>query len=112
MVASSGSYFGGHFKCKYDVAQGYPLSPTICIMLVDTALQHWVTMVEATEETSDCSAEGFGREIQWLVVYFYADNGLLASTQVDRLQWAFNVLTELFDQNRMCTNVVTTVGMV
>ena len=36
--------------------------------------------------------EGLGRYIQWMTAYFYAGDGLLASTRVARLQRLFNVL--------------------
>ena len=34
--------------------------------------------------------------IQDLLAYFYADNGIVASTQSERLQRVFNVLADLF----------------
>ena len=54
-------------------------------------------MLTATEGTVEPGTEGFIQEIQRMVAYFYADNGLLVSTRGTQLQQAFDVLTEMFD---------------
>ena len=40
------------------------------------------------------STEGFRSDVQCLEAHFYADDGLLVSTQATRLQRAFDTLTE------------------
>ena len=72
---------------------------------------HWFTMVAAAERTVEPGTEGFGKDIQWMAKYFYAENGLLVSTQATRLHQAFDVLPEMFDCIRLLTNVVNTVSM-
>ena len=49
--------------------------------------------------------------IRDLAVYFYADNGLFASTQPERLQRAFKLLTGLFEKVFLRTSTWKTVSM-
>ena len=65
---------------------GGPLSPTILNVVSDAVLCHWVTMVEAIEDTADPITDSFERDIQFLAAYSYANKGLLASTQAHWLQ--------------------------
>ena len=44
--------------------------------------------------------------------FFYADNGMVESTDLVWIQLAFDTLTGLFDRLGMQTNVCKTVGMV
>ena len=53
-----------------------------------------MTMVAVTET----AAELLGMLIQDLLVYLYSYNGLVMSTQLERLQRVFDVLADLFDQ--------------
>ena len=46
-----------------------------------------------------------------LLVYLYTDNGLVASTQLERLQREFDVLTGLFNRVGLSTNTRKTVRM-
>ena len=50
MVARAGGYYGTAFKGKRGVTQGDPLSPTIFNVVVDAAVRHWVTDVNADAE--------------------------------------------------------------
>ena len=71
-------------------------------------------MVASTDEAVDpdeARTEGFGQDIQRLASYFYADDDLLTSTQVEQLQQAFNTLTELFNQVGLRTNIANTANM-
>ena len=111
MVARDGGSFGPHLKGKRGVKQGDLLSPTIFNMVVDTVLCHWVTMVTEMEETSNPITWGFGRDIQNLVAYLYADNRLLVSTRSHWLHRAFDVLTEMFDPVGLHINARKTVSM-
>ena len=49
--------------------------------------------------------------IQDLVAYFYANYGLVASTQIERLHRACNFLTNLFDRVSISTNIRNMVSM-
>ena len=44
--------------------------------------------------------------------FFYADNGLVSSTDLGWLQYVFYTLTVLFEQVGLRTNVRNTMGMV
>ena len=90
------------------VGFGDPLSSTISNVVVDAVIHHWVTVVTPSEEDTG----GLGLTIIDLEAYFYADDGLVASTQSERLQRVFDVLTGLFKRVVLCTNMVNTVGMV
>ena len=51
-------------------------------------------VVAATE----AGKHGLFLSIRYLVVYLYDNNGLIASTQLERLHRAFDILTDLFDR--------------
>ena len=75
------------------VMQDNPLSPTISNVVVGAIIFRWVTVMMPTE----AGTGGLGMTIIDLVAYFYANNGLVASTQMERLNRAFDVLNVLFD---------------
>ena len=54
---------------------------------------------------------GFGLMIIDLAADFYANDSLVASTQLERLQRLFDVLTILFDRVGLHTNTANMVGM-
>ena len=90
------------------MTQEDPLYPLIFNVVIDAALKQWVTILEATEEEVDQGAVGievFVWDLQQLVAYFYANNGLLALMQETRLQRAFETLTDLFDPVGLRTDV-------
>ena len=80
--------------------QGDPLSQTIFNVVVDSVICHWLAVVTPI----DVGRGGLGIAIIDLVAYFYANCGLVASTQPERLQRAFDVLTGLFDRFVLRTN--------
>ena len=76
-------------------------------MVVDAVVCHWVTLeVEEAETRGDR-----GREGRHQAALFYADDGLVASSDPRWLQWAFNTLVGLFDHVGLHKNVVKTVSM-
>ena len=107
MISRAGRYFGLPFKGYRGMTQGYPMSPTLFNVVVDTVIHHWVAVVVATKE----GMEVLGMSIWYLAGYFYADNGLASLTQPERLQRAFEVLTVLFKRVVLRTNTWKTVGM-
>ena len=107
MVAKSGGYFGRPFKWYRSVKQGGPLFPTIFNVAIDAIIGHWLTVVTPTETDTG----GLVLTIIDLAAYFYAKNGLVLSTQPERLQRYFDVLVGLFDRVSLCTNISKTVGM-
>ena len=61
---------------------------------------------------TEAGTGGLGLTIINLAAYFYANYGLVASTQPERLQRVFGILTGLFDWVGLQTNTSKTVGMV
>ena len=101
MVARVGCYFKTLFKDHQGIPQGYPLSSSISNMGVDTVIRHWVTRVAGEEAVTD----GFGRTIQWLEVFFYADDLLITYPSTACLQAVLGVMEGLFDRFGLHTNV-------
>ena len=108
MVERAGGCYGTSFKVERGVTQGNPLSPTIFNVVLDAAVCHWVTgaIVDA-EERRDLGKEG-----RHQVALFYADDGMVASSDPRWLQGAFNTLVGMFDKVGLWENVGKTVDMV
>ena len=105
IVAKSGGYYSPPFKGCHGITKGDTISPTIFNVVVGAVIICWVTVVEATE----VGTEGLGTSVQYLVSYFYTDNGIVTSTQPKRLQREFNDLTDLFYQVIIHTSTCKTV---
>ena len=89
------------------VTQGDPLSPTIFNVVVDAVVRHWVTLeVEEAEKMGER-----GKECRHQAALFYADDGIVASSDPCCLQWAFNALVGLFERVGLRNNVGKTVSM-
>ena len=112
MVARAGGCFGYPFKGKHGVTQVDLLFPTIFNVVVGTFIRNWVTMVAEMDGIDETGIEGFGRDIQWLAAYFYADNIIIVESQENQIQQDFNVLIYLFEWFGMCTNVGKMVSIV
>ena len=94
MVERSGGYYGTEFQGARGVTQGDPLSPNTFNVVVDAVVSHWLTGVIAdTEERDDCGKEG-----RHQTALFYADDGMVASSDYCWLQGAFNTPVDLFDR--------------
>jgi hypothetical protein len=89
MVARASGCYGDPFKAGRGVTQGGPLSPTRFNVVVDAVIRHWLSIV--CEDAMD--TEGFGLECQRKTALFYADDGLVASTDEEWLQGAFDLIT-------------------
>ena len=108
MVAKLGRYYGAAFKGTRGVTQGDPISSTIFNVVVDVVVRYWFTvMVESAEERS-----GRGKEGTHQNPLFYADDGMVASSDLHWLQGDFRTLVGLFDRVGLNTNAGKTVGMV
>ena len=70
-------------------------------MVVDTVVQHWI---EETVESADGQG-GRGQEGRNQNPLFYADDGMIASSDPGWLQGSFNTLLGLFCQVGLQTNV-------
>ena len=108
IFSRDGGYFGSLFKGYQGVTQGNHLSPTIFNLFVDAVIRHWVTVVTPIE----AGKGGLGMNIIDLEAYFYADSGLVASNQPERIQRVFDVLNGLFIRFDLQINTEKTVGMV
>ena len=108
MVARVGGKYGDAFKGARGVAQGNPLSPTIFNMVVDAVVRHWVTM--ALDEAEKRGERG--KECRHQTALFYADEGMLSSSDPCWLQWAFNALVGLFEHVEIHKKMGKTVSMV
>ena len=76
--------------------------------MVDAVIFHWVTLVAGYKAGTD----EFGRTVQWLESFFYADDVLLNSPRPNRLQGALDVLTGVFNRVDLKTNINKTICMV
>ena len=85
-----------------------PLSTTIFNVVVDAVVRNWVTVVIAdAEERGERGQDGRHQD-----ALFYADDGMVASSEPRWIQGAFNTLVGMFDRVGLRTNVRKTVGMV
>ena len=117
------------------MTQGDPLPPTILNVVVDAVVSHWESLLVAEREGGESSGDkGNGSQMagrtiqdrddgkQWTeeghqcltvnAALFYANNGVVASTDPGWLQSEFDFMMGLFDQVGLHTNVRKTVGMV
>ena len=90
------------------MTQGDPLSPTIFNVVVDTVVRHWV---HGFMEEAEARGET-GREGRHQAALFYANNGMVVSSDPAWLQGAFTALVGLFDRVDLQTNAGKTVSMV
>ena len=107
MVARAGGYYRKGFKGGRGVTQGDPLSPTIFNVVVDAVVRHWLTIAVTEAE----NRRKWGREGRHQAALFYADDGMLASSDPQWLQWAFTQLVGLFYRVGLHTNSGKTVRM-
>ena len=63
-------------------------------LAVNMFIYHWATMVTG----ENASPEEFGREVQKLDALLYADDKLLTSPHMARMQEALDILLELFNR--------------
>ena len=90
------------------MTQGYPLSPKIFNVVMEVVVRHWVTgvIVDAEERGK------LGKEGRYQASLFYADNGMVDSSDPQWLQGAFNTLVGLFDRVGLRKKAGKTVGKV
>ena len=75
MASKAGGQYGPVFQSHRRVTQGFPLSPIIFNVDVDTIIRHWTTVVGYSQGGA---GQGLGKSIQTLLALFYADDGLVA----------------------------------
>ena len=107
MVDRAGGYYVEAFKGDRGVTQVEPISPTIFNVVVDAVVRHWVTL-----EMAEAEKRGErGNDGRHQAALFYADNGMVASSNLRWLQWAFDTLVSLFERVGLRRNVGKTVIM-
>ena len=107
MVARAGGYYGKAFKGARGVTHGNPLSPTIFNVVVDAVVQQWIDgIVGEAEEKGET-----GREGRHQLAVFYANDGMVVSSDPAWLQGASSALVAIFDRVGLRTNVWKTVSM-
>ena len=108
MVARAEGYYGTAFGGERGVIQGDPLSPNIFNVVVDAVVRHWV---KGIMEEAEARGET-GREVRHQLAIFYADNGMVVSSDPAWIQGAFTALVGIFDRVGLMTNVRKMVSMV
>jgi hypothetical protein len=108
MVARQAGFHGEAFMATRGVTQGDPLSPTIFNIVVDAVVRYRLSLVLDGAESDD----GIGRSVAEQLVLFYADDGLVASRNVEWLQMAVDCLSELFTRVGLRTNIAKTKVMI
>ena len=107
MVVRAGGYYGKAFKGARVVTQGDPLSPKIFNVVVDSVNRHWIDgLVAETAEKGETGKEGRHQS-----AVFYANNGMVVSSDPAWLQGAFSALVAIFDRVGLRTNDGKTVSM-
>ena len=90
------------------MTQGDPLSPTIFNVVVDVVVRHWENgIVEEAEARAETEQEG-----RHQAALFYANDGMVVSSDPAWLQGTFTALVGIFDRVGLMTNVGKTVSMV
>ena len=83
------------------------MSPTVFNVVVEATIWHWVKLVAPMEAGEEVLRE----TIHKLAALSYADGGLVVLPWPERIQKAFNVLTDLFNRVGLRTTVRNTVRM-
>ena len=79
--------------------QGDPLSPTIFNVVVDAVFRHWVNgLFNKAEEKGE-----MGREGRHQLAVFYADDGMVVTSDPAWIQSAFNALVAIFNRVGLLT---------
>ena len=90
------------------MTQGDPLSPTIFNVVVDAVVWNWLNgLVDKAEAKGET-----GGQVRHQSAVFYANDGMVVSSDPTCLQGAFNYLVAIFDRVGQLTNFWKTVSMV
>ena len=108
MVLCIGGYYGTEFQGFWGVTYGYPLSPTIINVVVDSVVRHWLLVMADQVGGQD----GHRWEVQHQSALLYADGSMVASSDWGWLQRYFSTPVGLFNWLGLGMNVSKTVGIV
>ena len=93
MVNRKNGYHGPQFRATRGTTQGGLTSPKIFNVAVDNVVRNWLSM---TVEYEAVIHDGLVHAVEMSIGVFYADNGLIGSSDLEWLQGAINVLIGLF----------------
>ena len=94
MVDFMSGYYRAEFQGFWGVIQGGPLSPTIFNMVVDAVVHLWISLVAGLVGGKDrCVGK-----VRHRAAFFYADYGMVSSTEPFFMQGVFGTLTRFFDR--------------
>ena len=108
LVCRASGRYGEIFRAGRGVTQGGPLSPKIFNIMVDAIVREWLREMELEEAMPENKV---GSVVTVFLALFYADDGMIASTDADLLQEAMDSLAELFERVGLFTNVDKTKAM-
>jgi hypothetical protein len=100
IVARQQGYYGTPFQSERGTTQGDIVSPTIFNIVVDAVVRAW---------HHEMDIQGFSNHVRAI---FYADDGLLYSTDADKLQQATELMVDLFERMGLQANPDKTKAMV
>lgn len=109
VVARQSDYHGDPFGATRGVTQGDIISPMIFNIIADAVIRYWLSIVSSEP---DDAITGLGANLLDRTALFYADDGMLGSTDPEWLQGAFDTLSGLFERVGLRTNEDKTKAMV
>jgi Reverse transcriptase (RNA-dependent DNA polymerase) len=107
VVVRQSGYYGTPFKPSRGVTQGDVISPTIFNIVEDAIIRYWMSTIEADVQASVNGSDS----VLEVAAQYYADDGLIASYDHDKLQKAMDFLVDLFERVGLKTNVSKTKAM-
>ena len=88
-MPQQGGFYGPEFTAKRGVTQGGLVSPTKFNIAADSVVREWLTI--SVDDNGTAAAEGLGMSVADKLVLFYADDGLISSTEAPWLQESLNI---------------------
>ena len=93
LVQRQNGFHGTAFPATRGTTQGGLVSQTLFKMVVDNFIRTWL---DTTVEDHMLDHDGLGETVRQFLGFFYADDGMVGSRDLDWLQHLMNVLVGLF----------------
>ncbi len=106
IVAKQSGFYGPLFTASRGGTQGSLVFPEIFNIMIDNIVRHWLTLVIGPER--HYQREGLGDTVATKLAAFYADDGLISSTDAPWLQSSLDTLVGLFHRVGLDTNITKT----
>jgi Reverse transcriptase (RNA-dependent DNA polymerase) len=103
IVARQSGFHGPAFIATRGGTQGGLFTPTLFNICVDNVIRYWLSLVV---EDNQIISQGFGDTVDSRLALFYADDGLLSTTQTPWLQQALDILKSGCSSIRCCMVLV------